>query len=172
MNLPTRFIWLLWLGFAAFGCGGASKNPAGDCNIVLEGAQTGTFKCGPQESPDDGPLTVYDSGKDFTNVNIAFNAPGDTPDFQCGLGFPGKPAVGTTYSFTTSGANGSGVVHHGALEWSCASAAPATGSITVTFTTLEGASATTWSTQHGKIVAVMPTTTGGATGSVTATATF
>jgi hypothetical protein len=156
---------------AVAACGGKTAG-TNDCSIVLDGAQTGTFKCGPQDSPDQGPLVEYDSTKDRTTVDIAFNAPGDTPDFQSELGFSGKPAVGTTYTFASSGATGSGSVQHGSLLWSCASMAPVTGSVSVTFTTLGGASATTWATMHGKIIAVMPTASGGATGCVTATATF
>jgi len=178
---------LLVLSLVVTGCGtkstGAGPDAGGQttnaCDITLTGAQTGAYKCGAQESPEDGPLFTYDAAKDQTNVTIAFNAPGDTPDFQGGLQFAGKPVVGTTYTLASTGADGSANVHHGDLLWTAASptsTTPVAGSLTVTFTTLEGETAgpssTTWSTVHGKIVATMPAAGGGATGTVTATATF
>lgn len=154
--------------------GGGSHGTTSTCNVSLSGAQTGAFKCGSQESPIDGPLLTYDQAKKVTDVNLAFNAPGDTPDFQCGLRFDGKPVVGTTYSFASPGADGSAVVHRGDQQWS-ASSKPVKGALTVTFTTLEGSSSlagnTVWTTIHGTIVATVPAGHG-ASGTVDVTASF
>lgn len=146
------------------------------CNIKLAGAQTGTFSCGAQESPIDGPLVTYDQEKAVTDVNLAFNAPGDTPDFRCGLRFNGKPVVGVTYSLTSAGAGGSSAtVHRNDQAWMTTQQAAA-GSLTVTFTALDGASTlaknTVWKTMHGTITAILPASRGEATGIVSVTATF
>ena len=154
---------------------GAGVHAKGSCDITLSGAQTGSFKCGGQDSPSDGPLLTYDAAKDQTNVNEAFNAPGDAPDCQVGLGFTGKATVGTTYSLDSPGADGQATVHRGDQRWTAASK-PLAGAITITFTTLDGSSSlagrTAWSTMHGTIVATMPAAGGGAKGTVTATAKF
>jgi hypothetical protein len=157
--------------------GAAGRSQAkGSCGVTLAGAQTGSFKCGGQDSPDDGPLFTYDQAKGEANVIIAFNAPGDAPEFQCGLRFKGKPTVGTTYSYASLGASdGQARVNRGDQRWR-STITPLVGAMTIVFTTLDGpitvGGTTAWSTMHGTIVATIPAAGGGAKGIVTATATF
>ena len=100
--------------------------------------------------------------------------PGNAPDFTSTFTFTGKPALGTTYSLaeaTEADAN----AHFNDHMWDAGkgSGSPAKGTMTVTFTTLDGASSvgnrTIWNTVHGSIDAQM-TTAGGT--AVTAHATF
>ena len=163
----------LTLTCAGVACGSPTDNSDGgngSCSITLTGAQAASLDCS---------VLVTFGVNENTSVLTLINTAG-SPDVHVSIGSPGEPTA-KTYHITDTGVFGSILVTSGTSLWlavapDAASQSPASGSFTLTVSSLSLLTSDALAKQyraHGSLTATLPSEAPStATGTVTLNATF